>query len=110
LKHVVATCCRINRETDIFGRLGGEEFGILLLETPAASAFEVAERLRREIEGSSIELEGQVITVTVSQGICTVEPTDQYPTIEDALKVADKAMYEAKKAGRNCVKTLPGSK
>ncbi|HKI62963.1 MAG TPA: diguanylate cyclase, partial [Mariprofundaceae bacterium] len=47
LKHVVATCCRINRETDIFGRLGGEEFGILLLETPAASAFEVAERLRR---------------------------------------------------------------
>jgi len=109
LKHVVASCCRINRETDIFGRLGGEEFGILLLESPAASAFEVAERLRREIEASSTEFEGQVITVTVSQGICTVEPADQYPTIEDALKVADKAMYQAKKAGRNCVKTLPGS-
>ena len=51
LKHVVDICCEMNRETDIIGRLGGEEFGILLLETPAASAYAVAERLRCEIEG-----------------------------------------------------------
>jgi diguanylate cyclase len=109
LKHVVATCCRINRETDIIGRLGGEEFGILLLETPAAAAYTVAERLRCEIEASSIDHEGEAIAVTVSQGVCTIDPTQPYLTIEQMRKVADTALYQAKESGRNRVVVLAGN-
>ena len=110
LKHLVATCCRMNRETDVFGRLGGEEFGILLLETPAASAYAVAERLRCEIEDSSIDYEGTAITITASQGVHTIESAEQYPTIEQMLKAADDALYRAKEAGRNRVVMSPDNK
>lgn len=101
LKHVVDICCRMNRETDIIGRLGGEEFGILLPETPAASAYAVAERLRCEIEVSSIDHEGTTIFVSVSQGICTIDSTQPYLTIKQMRKVADTALYQAKESGRN---------
>ena len=103
LKHVVSICSSVNRETDMFGRLGGEEFGVLLLETPAASAYAVAERLRDEIENSPIDHEGTAITVTASLGVHTIESIEQYPTIEEMLKVADGALYRAKERGRNRV-------
>ena len=109
LKHVVSICSSMNRETDVFGRLGGEEFGILLLETPAAAAYAVAERLRCEIEASSIDHEGKPIKVTVSQGVHAIESADQYPTIEEMLKVADEALYRAKESGRNRVIMSPDS-
>jgi len=109
LKHVVSICSSVNRETDIFGRLGGEEFGILLLETPASSAYTVAERLRCEIETSPIDHEGTSITVTASLGVRPIESAKQYPTIEEMLKVADDALYRAKEAGRNKVVMSPGS-
>ncbi|NOR72475.1 MAG: diguanylate cyclase, partial [Mariprofundaceae bacterium] len=95
LKHVVDICRRMNRETDLIGRLGGEEFGILLLETPAAAAYTVAERLRCEIETSPIDHEGEAIAVTVSQGVCTIDSTQPYLTIEQMRKVADTALYQA---------------
>ncbi len=109
IKHVVDTCCRVNRETDIIGRLGGEEFGILLLETPATPANTVAERLRCEIEASPIEHEGTTITVTVSQGVCTIDSTQPYLTIEQMRKVADTALYQAKESGRNRTVLLAGN-
>ncbi len=109
LKHVVDTCCRVNRETDIIGRLGGEEFGILLLETPAEAAHAVADRLRCEVEASPIEHEGTTITVTVSQGVCTIDSTQPYLTIEQMRKVADRALYQAKELGRNRTVMLAGN-
>ncbi|ATX80149.1 diguanylate cyclase (GGDEF) domain-containing protein [Mariprofundus aestuarium] len=109
LKHLVSTCNSIKRETDIIGRLGGEEFGILLLETSAAAAHEVAERLRRAIEISPVDYEGTSITVTASIGLCTLEGKKQRLSVEDMLKVADKALYQAKESGRNRVVMLLGN-
>lgn len=103
LKHLVAICKKVNRKTDVIGRLGGEEFGILLLETSAAPAQAVAERLRHEIEISPIKHEGASIKITVSQGVCSVESTQQLLTVEQLLKVADNALYQAKNSGRNRV-------
>ncbi|MCF7821287.1 MAG: sensor domain-containing diguanylate cyclase [Mariprofundaceae bacterium] len=109
IRHVVDSCCRVNRETDIIGRLGGEEFGILMPETPAASAHAVAERLRSEIEAASIDHEGATITVTASLGVCTIDPTRPYLTIDQMRKVADTALYQAKQSGRNRVTVLAGN-
>lgn len=109
LQHVVSTCAGVYRETDIFGRLGGEEFGTLLLESVSPeSAFAVAERLRIKVESTPLEYEGKSISVTVSQGVCTIEPTQPYLTVEQMLKVADEALYQAKEAGRNQVVMLSG--
>ncbi len=103
LQHVVGICNILDRGTDIFGRLGGEEFCLLLLEAPAASAHAVAERLRHEIEASAIDYEGQSIAVTVSLGVYTADPPQKDLTINQLLRVADGALYEAKNSGRNRV-------
>jgi diguanylate cyclase len=106
LCHLVAICRRTFRESDVIGRLGGEEFGILLMEAQASAAQAAAERLRREVEASSIEHEGAHIRITVSQGICAVGSSQQRLSIEQMLKVADDAMYQAKDSGRNRVNVI----
>lgn len=103
LKQVVATCCRSIRNTDVIGRLGGEEFGILLLETEAADAQVVAERIRHAMTALSVDYGGEAISVSVSQGICAIAPAQQYPALEQMLKMADAALYQAKASGRNRV-------
>lgn len=103
LRQICAICSRMKRETDIFGRLGGEEFGILLLGASAAKAHEVAEKMRREIESMSIRYEGSEIRITVSMGLCAIEQVEQQLTIEQLLKLADRALYQAKQGGRNRV-------
>jgi len=103
LQHMVGICNTLDRETDIFGRLGGEEFGLLLLETSVSSAREVAERIRLEIEKSPLDYEGQSIAVTVSQGLYTVDPPQKKLTLKEMLREADEALYEAKGSGRNRV-------
>jgi diguanylate cyclase (GGDEF)-like protein len=92
----------VNRETDILARLGGEEFAIFMPDTPLAQAVEVAERLRRALANTTITLpEGQLTHITVSVGVTSIQPTDA--NIDDLLKRADKALYEAKNSGRNRV-------
>jgi len=103
LMNLVSICIRMKRETDIFGRLGGEEFGILLLETPAAMACEVAERIRCEVEASSVDYEGTSIKITVSIGVCAMEGDIKFKTLDQLLKIADKRLYRAKESGRNRV-------
>ncbi|ATX81523.1 diguanylate cyclase (GGDEF) domain-containing protein [Mariprofundus ferrinatatus] len=110
IRHLVGICNALKRETDLIGRLGGEEFGILLLETSAESACEIAERLRQEIENSPLDYEGAEIRYTISQGVCTVSGDAQKLAIEEILKIADKALYEAKESGRNRVVSVPGKK
>lgn len=89
------------RELDILGRLGGEEFGVLLPETDAGPAMEVAERLRRAIEQSPIATGAGEMRITVSIGAATSK--DEAETVETLLKRADVALYEAKQSGRNRV-------
>jgi diguanylate cyclase (GGDEF)-like protein/PAS domain S-box-containing protein len=90
------------REVDIIGRLGGEEFAILLPETGKNHAIEIAERLRANIANTAIEiLDNQTIKFTVSIGIALLDSTIH--KLDDLLIVADKALYDAKNSGRNQV-------
>lgn len=86
------------RHTDFACRFGGEEFMVALPETGVAEARLVAERIRRDLETSAIEHQGQVFHITVSIGLAEHEPGD---TSEGLLKRVDEALYRAKQRGRN---------
>lgn len=88
------------RDTDLCGRLGGEEFGILLPDCSAQQAHAVAERVRKSISLLPFSLDNeQQLTMTASLGVATLEP----PTLDlhALLRQADTALYEAKRAGRD---------
>ena len=102
LKAIAQACITTLRETDVLGRLGGEEFAILLPETEDGR--EQADRLRRTIERMRTALDdGTDLNVTVSIGVAAARPEDA--TIDDILGRADEALYQAKQRGRNCVAT-----
>ncbi len=90
------------REIDIFGRLGGEEFVVLLPDTSLEDGILMAERLRKSIADTPLEISGQVLRITVSIGAAAF--TDEMTTIDSLIGNADEAMYHAKNSGRNCVK------
>jgi diguanylate cyclase (GGDEF)-like protein/PAS domain S-box-containing protein len=89
------------RTADIAGRLGGEEFGALLPETGPAQALQVAERLRAAVEQADIDTPSGRTAITLSIGVGA--PSKGCATVEEMLKKADLAMYEAKRSGRNRV-------
>jgi diguanylate cyclase (GGDEF)-like protein len=89
------------RTQDTFGRLGGEEFGLLLPETNLHQAKIVAERIRQAWSQTPSNVDGQLIHSTVSIGVA--EANDQDKSFEDLLRRADRMMYKAKEAGRNRV-------
>ncbi len=87
------------RSEDVVCRYGGEEFAVLLPNTNAAAASELAERLRRAIEGEAMKFKGQVVKVTSSFGVSELTENMSVRLME----CADKALYEAKQSGRNRV-------
>lgn len=90
------------RDTDLAGRIGGEEFAILLVQTSLENAHEVADRLRQAIEACPILLDdGHPISLTISIGIAT--PVYPMETLATLLQHADQALYAAKRQGRNRV-------
>lgn len=91
------------RHGDVIARYGGEEFLILLPMTELASARLLVERLRSIIEKQIHLLEGKKATVTASFGITQFYSQD---TADKMIDRADKALYQAKMAGRNCVKVI----
>jgi diguanylate cyclase (GGDEF)-like protein/PAS domain S-box-containing protein len=101
LRHFTELVRQRLRRTDHFGRLGGEEFGLLLTGTDAAGARHFAERLRRAVAETPTRTEQQAIPVSVSIGIATFAPGDA--TVEGILARADAALYRAKEGGRNRV-------
>ena len=92
------------RKTDEVGRYGGEEFAMLLPGTSARRAAQIAERIRRKISDMNVIVDGNSIEVTASFGVACFPSTD-IKNMEDLLKAADKALYEAKESGRNKVVT-----
>ncbi|NVJ62389.1 MAG: diguanylate cyclase [Gammaproteobacteria bacterium] len=102
LQKVANTALTALRKTDQIGRIGGEEFLVLLTNTSQKEAAEVAERLRVAIESMDMQKIDSTKPVTVSIG--AVAFGSAYETLEQALKAADEALYTAKNAGRNCVK------
>jgi diguanylate cyclase (GGDEF)-like protein/PAS domain S-box-containing protein len=97
----LAELCRSTlRDIDIIGRIGGEEFAILLPETDLETGFPVAERLRQVIEAQRITLANQqTLQFTASIGLSILSADDQ--KIDQILKRADLALYQAKNEGRN---------
>lgn len=88
------------RATDIAGRYGGEEFGIILIDTTSEGALLMAQRLRKHIEGSLVRYESMEIRYTISLGIAEINAdTRDY---KHWLEQADQALYQAKEGGRNC--------
>lgn len=88
------------REKDLVGRLGGEEFLILVPQVGISAALIVAERLRERLMQSPIHSHDQTIPVTMSFGVAEWQPPE---TLDDLVARADQALYDAKHAGRNCV-------
>ena len=103
LRSVASIGKSIFRSCDMFARLGGEEFVCLLPGTDEWGAVMAAEKLRSTIKRAQISVGDQKIAVTASIGVSSIEETDQ--TIDDALLRADKALYQAKSHGRNCVRS-----
>jgi diguanylate cyclase (GGDEF)-like protein len=102
LKQATALVMKNLRKEDIFGRYGGEEFGIVLPETQAPNATQLAEKLRKLVEKTPFSYQDKLIGVTVSFGVATIHKNVQ--NVSQLLDLADKALYVAKKSGRNCVK------
>jgi diguanylate cyclase (GGDEF)-like protein len=91
------------RDTDFFGRYGGEEFLMLLTDTPPSLALGAAERIRVAVEGCDWPALAPGLALTVS---CGVTGWNAEESVEQVLHRADMAMYEAKRAGRNCVRVM----
>jgi diguanylate cyclase (GGDEF)-like protein len=87
------------RTQDTFGRLGGEEFGLLLPETNLEQAKVVAARIQKAWQQTPCIVDGKLIHSTVSIGVAQANPADK--SFEDVLRRADRMMYKAKEAGRN---------
>ncbi|MFP4080905.1 MAG: diguanylate cyclase, partial [Ectothiorhodospira sp.] len=94
------------RRIDLPGRVGGEEFAVLLPDADVGDAVKMAQRLRARVAQSPVCVEGGCIPVTVSIGITRLRPEDPSPDL--ALQRADKALYRAKSGGRNCVRVFEG--
>lgn len=105
LKSVANHAIESLRATDTFGRIGGEEFGMLLPETLAYEASQCAERLRENIARLRFRHAGGVISVTASFGIAPFVPA--FSSAVQWFAQADIALYGAKQAGRNCVTFAP---
>ncbi|BCL76290.1 hypothetical protein JHS3_20260 [Jeongeupia sp. HS-3] len=100
LVHLVDTVKAGIREADLFGRVGGEEFGLLLPQTPASGAALLLDRLRQHIEQRALQTDGGAVAFTISIGYAVARAGDD----ADSLRArADAALYVAKQGGRNRV-------
>ena len=104
LRAVTKTLLAQLRAEDSVGRVGGEEFLMVLTDCKPERGFETAERLRKAIEVLPIKIEGGgVVHATISMGIATMSPEDgDYSAV---IKHADEALYRAKNAGRNRIES-----
>lgn len=104
--YVLRTMCRIKkritRETDIIGRYGGEEFLIIMPDTPLESARRITERLRKRIETYTFCYEEQKIKVTISAGVSNLIENRE-TSVKALIERADRVLYKAKESGRNKV-------
>jgi diguanylate cyclase (GGDEF)-like protein/PAS domain S-box-containing protein len=104
LCHLVNLVQDLIRSTDLLGRTGGEEFSVLLPDTPPAAVLAMAERLRLKVAHHPVHFEGQRIDVSLSIGASLLDAADGDP--DAALARADQALYAAKEAGRNAVRSI----
>jgi diguanylate cyclase (GGDEF)-like protein/PAS domain S-box-containing protein len=106
LRHLAMVCTGVLRENDVCGRLGGEEFGILVPQTNLYGAELVARRVRARIEAAGCPLGRHTLAMTASIGVAALMRSGESGA-EQMLQDADDAMYRAKNAGRNRVEVAP---
>ncbi|MFD2168347.1 diguanylate cyclase [Thalassotalea euphylliae] len=105
IRHISGLIREHVRETDTSGRYGGEEFAILLADTPLDNANVFAERLRKTVEEATVKYNDIELKYTISVGIAEVSPAIQ--TYEAWIECADAALYQSKEGGRNKVTLYP---
>ena len=103
IKTIAKLMINNTRTVDFIGRIGGEEFAILMPNTDVESAYQIADRLRDNISKEKMALDGKDIYVTVSIGLSYLTHADK--SIHTIIKRADTALYEAKQSGRNQICT-----
>lgn len=101
IKRVASIILEQTRENDIVGRLGGEEFGVVLPNTNIDEAINVAERIRKNIESAIIEYHGISLQVTASLG--TIQNNKSVSDFDSLVSLGDRNLYIAKDSGRNRV-------
>jgi len=94
------------RQQDSLARMGGEEFAILLPDTPGAAALTIAERVRQAVADLEVPFETGPVGMTVCAGVAQLDLACDW---EEMMRRADAAMYAAKRRGRNCVSARPES-
>jgi diguanylate cyclase len=103
LREIARAASETLRHADFLGRFGGEEFIVFLPHTDVLGALDVAERIRARVAAIKLEWRGQQINTTVSLGVATLGIS--HDTVGALIADADRALYTAKDAGRNCVRT-----
>lgn len=105
LQHAASIINNSIRAGDFLFRYGGEEFLLVLTEVDNAIALKVAELIRWRLEATPLAVDAtNSLTITASIGLATY---DNYPDYQYLITTADKALYEAKRQGRNCVRAAP---
>ncbi len=102
LRELAMMAKSVVRTEELLARYGGEEFAVVLPETSSEGAYNLAERLRAEVEGHPFQFEDKTLRITISVGVTTTQGETELEVLQLILK-ADKKLYEAKRAGRNCV-------
>ncbi|MFN3400251.1 MAG: GGDEF domain-containing protein, partial [Ferrovibrio sp.] len=103
LRQFAAAVRRCLRREDVFGRLGGEEFCALLPSTAVEGAAQLAERIRQSVANLAVEAGGNRLSLKVSIGVASLG--EHGGSWDELVNQADRAMYAAKRAGRNRVVT-----
>lgn len=104
LRAATRTIGQCLRSSDVFARYGGEEFAVICPETEFAGAVSLADRMRQCLERLEILQRGRSVRVTASFGVTTVEQLQDIHSVESLVEAADLWLFEAKRAGRNCVR------
>lgn len=103
LRHLVMVARGVLRKEDQIGRLGGDDFCVILPQTDPHGAALLAERIRQSVEALPLTFGASLIPATVSIGVAALEPTDIAPDWERLTANADMALHDAKRMGRNRV-------
>lgn len=94
----------VRNGSDMAGRYGGEEFIAVIKDVDGQKATDIAEQIRAAIELASVDIgKGEAIKLTATIGVCTLG-SQQLSSVEHLVELADRALYQGKNAGRNCVK------
>jgi len=105
LQHFVKSTKNMLRQKDLFGRLGGEEFAILLLNTDLNTARQIGARIQYNLKQHPLDIAGnQNITIKISIGLTNIPQSEAYRSLDFWISQADQALYQAKSDGRNQIR------